>query len=84
MTNKAFIRINKVVTADQAALVAAGINPVEVNNDVSVASPRELTQPNGRKVKVSACPLRRSRLEIVTANKTNFNQQVTVKKDYLT
>lgn len=37
MTNKAFIRINKVVTADQAALVAAGINPVEVNNDVSVA-----------------------------------------------
>ncbi|HAU4893602.1 TPA: hypothetical protein F3X99_10325 [Aeromonas hydrophila] len=42
MTNKTFIRISKVVTADQAALVAAGINIAEVNGDVSEAKKRNV------------------------------------------
>lgn len=37
MTIKTFIKINATVSADQAALVAAGINPAEVNNSVSAA-----------------------------------------------
>lgn len=37
MTIKTFIKINATVSADQAALVAAGINPADVNNSVSEA-----------------------------------------------
>ena len=37
MKNSVFIRINKTVTADQAALVAAGIDPVDVDGRVSEA-----------------------------------------------
>ncbi|MGL5522804.1 MAG: hypothetical protein ACRDCY_02680 [Aeromonas veronii] len=37
MTTRTFILINKTVTAEQAALVAAGINPAEVNDSVSEA-----------------------------------------------
>lgn len=37
MTIKTFIKINSTVSVDQAALVAAGINPADVNNSVSEA-----------------------------------------------
>lgn len=42
MTNKTFIRISQVVTADQAALVAAGINIAEVGGNVSEAKKRNV------------------------------------------
>lgn len=42
MTNKTFIRISQVVTADQAALVAAGINIAEVDGNVSEAKKKNV------------------------------------------